>query len=146
LSDLLEQRDICLGVVGSHINAAVTEDEACLIQGHTIPQHLRSCCVAKQMRTFGGSINVGALESVLYHGGDTVAGSEWPARSDASNKHVIGIDACGPAFQITEQRIANILWEWQSHLVSPFPGYLQRTVVPVDVGETKARHISGAQS
>ena len=73
LSDLLKQRDIRLGVVGGHIDAAVTEDEACLIQGHAIPQHLRSCCVAKQMRTFGGSINVGAFESVLHHGGDPIS-------------------------------------------------------------------------
>jgi hypothetical protein len=77
LSDLLKQRDIRLGVVGGHINAAVTEDEACLIQGHAIPQHLRSCCVAKQMRTFGGSINVGAFESVLHHGGDPIFYVNW---------------------------------------------------------------------
>src|SRR5216684_257859 len=98
------------------------------------------------MRALGGSFDVGAFESVFHHGGDTISGSKRPARSDASNKHVIGIDVCGPAFQITEQRIANILREGQPHLVSPFPRYLQRAAVPVDVGETETRHISRAQS
>jgi hypothetical protein len=142
----LKQRDIRLGVVGGHINAAVTEDEACLIQGHAIPQHLRSCCVAKQMRTFGGSINVGAFESVLHHGGDSISCGKGPAWSDASDEDMIDIDVAGPAFQIAEQSVADILREWQPHLVSPFPRYLQCAVVPVDVGETETRHISGAQS
>src|ERR1035438_3019041 len=100
LSDLLKQRDIRLGVVGGHINAAVTEDEACLIQGHAIPQHLRSCCVAKQMRTFGGSINVGAFESVFHHGGDPISGGKGSVWGVASNEDMIGINVAGPAFQI----------------------------------------------
>jgi hypothetical protein len=142
----LEQRDIRLGVVGGHINAAVTEDEACLIQGHAIPQHLRGRCVTQQMRTLGGSINIGAFESVLHHGGDPISGGKGPAWSVASNEDVIGINVAGPAFQIAEQCVANILGEWQSHLVSRFPRYLHCAVVPVDVGETETRHISGAQS
>jgi hypothetical protein len=146
LSDLLQQRDIRLGVVGGHINASVTEDEACLIQGHAIPQHLRSCCVAKQMRTFGGSINVGAFESVLHHGGDPISGGKGSVWGVASNKDMIGINVAGPAFQIAEQSVADILREWQPHLVSPFPRYLQCAVVPVDVSETETRHISGAQT
>src|SRR6266496_3291971 len=113
LSDLLKQRDIRLGVVGGHINTAVTEDEACLIQGHAIPQHLRSCCVAKQMRTFGGSINVGAFERVLHHGGDPISGGKGPTWSVTSNKDVIGINVAGPTFQIAEQCVAYILREWQ---------------------------------
>src|SRR6184192_1609370 len=146
LSDLLEQRDIRLGVVGGHINAAVTEDEARLIQGYAIPQHLRGRCVAQQMGTLGGSINVGAFESVLHHGGDPISGGKGPAWSVASNEDVIGINVASPAFQIAEQCIADILREWQSHLVSPFPRYLQRAVVPVDVDKTETRHITGAQS
>jgi hypothetical protein len=59
---------------------------------------------------------------------------------------VIGIDLRGPAFQITEQRIANILREGQPHLVSPFPRYLQGAALPVDVCEMQARYISRAQS
>jgi hypothetical protein len=59
---------------------------------------------------------------------------------------MIGIDVRGPAFQITEQRITNILREGQPHLVPPFARHLQRAVVPVDVGETETRHVSGAQS
>jgi hypothetical protein len=59
---------------------------------------------------------------------------------------MIGINVAGPAFQIAEQCVANILGEWQSHLVSRFPRYLHCAVVPVDVGETETRHISGAQS
>src|SRR5438552_19082693 len=89
LSDLLEQGDMRLGIVGGHINAAVTEDEACLIQGHTIPQHLRGGRVAQQMRTLGGSINVGAFESVLHHGGDPISGGEGPAWSVAPNEDMI---------------------------------------------------------
>jgi hypothetical protein len=98
------------------------------------------------MRTFGGSINVGAFESVLHHGGDPISRGKGPAWSDASNKDLIGSEVRGPAFQITKQCIANILREWQPHLVSPFPRYLQCAVVPVDIGETETRHISGAQS
>ena len=146
LSDLLEQRDIRLGVVGGHINAAVTEDEACLIQGHAIAQHLRSCCVAQQVRTLGRSIDVGAFESVFHHGGDSISGGKGLAWSDASDEDMIDINVAGPAFQIAEQSVADILREWQPHLVSPFPRYPQCAVVPVDVGETKTRHISSAQS
>jgi hypothetical protein len=69
-----------------------------------------------------------------------------PARGDASNKDVIGINVGGPAFQVAQQRVADVVREGQSHLVSPFPRYLQRAAVPVDVGETETRHISGAQS
>ncbi len=146
LSDLLEQGDIRLGVVGGHINATVTEDEACLIQWHAIPQHLRSCCVAKQMRTFGGTINVRAFESVLHHGGDPISGGKGSVWGVASNEDMIGINVSGPVFQIAEQSVADILREWQPHLVSSFPRYLQCAVVPVDVGETETRHISGTQS
>jgi len=118
----------------------------CLIQGHASPQHLRGRCVAQQMRTLGGSINVGAFESVLHHGGDPIPGGKGSAWSVASNEDVIGINVAGPAFQIAEQCVADILWEGQSHLVSPFPRYLQRAVVPVDIREAKTRHVSGAQS
>jgi hypothetical protein len=59
---------------------------------------------------------------------------------------VIGINVAGPAFQIAEQCVADILREWQSYLVSPFPRYLHCAVVPVDVDEAETRHISGAQS
>ena len=69
-----------------------------------------------------------------------------PPRSDASKEHVIAIDVRGPAFQIAEQRVADILWEWQSHLVSPFSHHLKRTVVPVDIFESQTRYISGSQS
>src|SRR4029077_7139821 len=92
LGDLLEQRDIRLGVVGGHINAAVTEDEACLIQRHAIPQHLCGRCVAQQMRTLGGTIKCGASESMLHHGGDPISGGKGPAWSVASNEDVIGIN------------------------------------------------------
>jgi hypothetical protein len=102
--------------------------------------------VAQQMRTLGGSVNVGALESVFHHGRDTVPGGKGPARGDASNKDVIGINVAGPAFQIAKQCVTDILREGQSHLVSSFARYLQRAVVPVDVGETETRHVSGAQS
>jgi hypothetical protein len=83
---------------------------------------------------------------VFDYGRDTIAGGKGPAWSVASNKHVIGVDVRGSAFQVAEQRVADILREWQPHLVSPFPRYLQCAVVPVDVGETETRHISGAQS
>src|SRR5881628_2486543 len=109
LSDLLEQRDIRLGVVGGHINA-------------------------------------GTFESVLHHGGNPTSGGKGPAWSVASNEDMIGINVAGPAFQIAEQSVADILREWQPHLVSPFPRHLQCAIVPVDVGETETRHISGAQS
>ena len=59
---------------------------------------------------------------------------------------MIGADVSGPAIQISEQRITDILREWQSHLVSTFPRYLQRAVVPIDVAETKSGHVSGTQS
>src|SRR5260370_26780309 len=87
LSDMLEQGDIRLGVVGGHINATVTEDEARLIQWHAIPQHLRSCCVAQQMRTFGGTINGGAVDSVLHHGGDPISGGNESVWGVASTQH-----------------------------------------------------------
>jgi hypothetical protein len=98
------------------------------------------------MRTFGGSINVGAFESVLHHRGDPISGSKGPAWSVASKEDVIGTNVAGPAFQIAEQCVADILWEWQSHLVSPVPRYLHCAVVPVDIDETETRHISGAQA
>jgi hypothetical protein len=102
--------------------------------------------MAKQMRTFGGSINVGAFESVLHHGGDPISGGKGPVWGDASNEDMIGINVAGPAFQIAEQSVADILREWQPHLVSAFPRHLQCAVLPVDVGDTETRHISGAES
>src|SRR5438477_12937944 len=119
LSDLLEQRDIRLGVVGGHINAAVTEDEACLIQGHAIPQHLRGRCVTEQMRTFGGSINVGTFESVLDHGGNPTSGGKGPAWSVASNEDMIGIYVDGKAVQHPEQSVADVLRLLLAYLLVP---------------------------
>jgi hypothetical protein len=80
----------------------MTEDEACLIQGHTIPQHLCGRGVTQQVRTFGGAIDVRAFERVFHHGRDTVPGGKGPARGIASNKYVIGIYVRRSAFQITE--------------------------------------------
>ena len=76
---------------------------------------------------------------------DTIPGGKRPAWSDASNKHVIGMDGRGAAFQVAEQRVADILRKRQSHLVSPFPHYLQGAAVPVDVCETQMRYVSGTQ-
>ena len=59
----MKQRDIRLGVVGGHINAAVTEDEACLIQGHAIPQHLRGRGVTEQVRTLAGASMLARLRA-----------------------------------------------------------------------------------
>jgi hypothetical protein len=59
---------------------------------------------------------------------------------------VIGINVGGPAFQVAEQRVADILWERQPHLIPSFPDHLQRAAVPVDIGETQTCYISGAQS
>jgi hypothetical protein len=64
---LFEQRDIGFGVIRGHVDAAVTEDEASLIQGHAIPQHLCGRCVTQQVRTLGGSLDAGAFESVFHH-------------------------------------------------------------------------------
>jgi hypothetical protein len=91
-------------------------------------------------------INVGAFESVLHHGGDPISGGKGPAWSVASNEDVIGINVARPAFHIAEQCVADILWEWQSHLVSPFSRYQQRAVIPVNIREAKTGHVSGAQS
>jgi hypothetical protein len=59
---------------------------------------------------------------------------------------MIGTDVRGAAFQITEQRVANILGERQSHLVSSFPYDLQCPVVPIDVRETQMGYVSRSQS
>ena len=72
--------------------------------------------------------------------------AKGPHGAMASNKHVIGADVRGTAFQITEQRVANILRERQSHLVSSFPYDLQCAVVPINVGETQMGHVSRSQS
>jgi hypothetical protein len=58
---------------------------------------------------------------------------------------VIGVDVRGAAFQVSEQCVADILRERQSHLVSSFPYHLQRAVVPVDVAEAHMRYIPGTQ-
>ena len=123
----------------------MTKNEACLIQGHAIAQHLCGGRVTQEVRTLGGRIDVGASESMFHHGRDPVPGSKGSVRGDASNKHVFGIDVRRPAFQITQQCVANILWERQAHLVSPFPHHLQRAAVPIDVFETQTCYISGTQ-
>ena len=140
------QRGIRLGVAGGHVGAAATEDETRLFQGHAIPQHLCGRCVTQQVRPFGGSFYVGALESVFHHGRDAISGSKGSARGIASNKHMIGSDVRGPAFHIAEQRVAYILRKRQSHLVSPFPHHLQRAAVPVDVREAQMGYVSSPQS
>jgi hypothetical protein len=99
--------------------------------------------VSKQVRTLGGSINVRTFESVFHHGRDTIPGGKRPAWSVASNKHVIGVDLRWAAFQVSEQCVADILRERQSHLVSSFSYHLERAAVPVDVAETQTRYISG---
>ena len=87
----------------------------------------------KQVRTLGGRVDARTCERVLHNGRDTVAGFERPTRGDVSHKHMIRIKAGGPALQIVEQRVANILRQGQPHLVSPLSGDLQRAGVPVDV-------------
>jgi hypothetical protein len=124
----------------------VAEDKARLIQRHAISQHLGGRCVAQQVRTFGWSIDVGAFESMFHDRGNPIPGCKRPARGFASHENVIVSDVRRPAIQISEKRIPDILRERQSHLVSPFPRYSQRAVVPVDVVETKSSHVSGAQS
>jgi hypothetical protein len=114
----------------------VTENEAGLIQGHAIAQHLCSGRVTQQVRTFGRSIDLGASESMLHYGRDPVPGGKRSIRGDASNEDVIGIDVGGSAFQIAQQCVADILWERQTDLVSPFPHYPHRAAVPIDVFET----------
>src|SRR6266404_1472724 len=98
------------------------------------------------MRTLSGSFDVGAFESVFHHGRDTIPGGKGPAWSVASNKYMIVVDVRGAAFQVAEQRVADILWERQSHLISSFPYHLQRAPVPVDVRETQMCYVSGPQS
>lgn len=87
---------------------------------------------------------MGALESVFHYGRDTIPRCKGSVGGVASNKHVIAIDVCGPAFQIAEQRVADILWKRQPHLVSPFSHHLKRAAAPVDVFVTQTRYICGS--
>jgi len=59
---------------------------------------------------------------------------------------VIGVDVRGAAFEVAEQRVADIVRERQSHLISSFPYHLQRAVVPVDVREPQMGYVSGTQA
>jgi hypothetical protein len=102
--------------------------------------------VTQQVRPLGGRIDVGALESVFHDGRDTIPGGKRPAWSVASHKHVIAVDVRRAAFQIAEQRVADILRERQQHLVSSLSRHSQRASAPVDVCEAKMRHISGTQA
>src|SRR5215469_3585114 len=102
--------------------------------------------MTQKMRPLGGSFDASKLESVFDDGGNTIPGSKGPVRSDASNKHVIGIDIGGSPFQIAEHCVAHILGKGQPHLVTSFSDHLQRAILPVDVGKVQLRYISGAQS
>jgi len=49
---LLQQRDIYFGVVRCRIDAAVTQNQADLIEGNTMPQHLCGSRVSQQVGAF----------------------------------------------------------------------------------------------
>jgi hypothetical protein len=98
------------------------------------------------MRSLGGSFDAGALKSMFDDGRNTISGNKGPVRGDASNEHVIRVDIGGSPSQVSEHRVAHILWKGQTHLVAPFPDHLQRSSIPVDVVKAQLRYICGAQS
>ena len=64
LGDTAKQGDIDLGVVGAHVEAAVAQDQADLVERDAAAQHLRGRRVAQQMGALGRSLDAGALQSV----------------------------------------------------------------------------------
>ena len=106
---MLEESKIHLGIVGRHIDAAMAQDEANLVERDSVPQHLRCSSVAQQVSTFCLALNTRSLKSVLHHGGNPVARGKWLKRSDTPKKQATGIVDLRPAFQVVKQSVADIL-------------------------------------
>jgi hypothetical protein len=102
--------------------------------------------VTQQVCTFVGDLDAGTLESVFDDGRDPISGGKGSIRSDAPNKHVIGIADRGPSFQIAEHRVAHILRKRQPYLVSPFPDHLQCATIPVDVWEFHMKGVAASNN
>ena len=122
----------------------MTQHQARLVQGYAMAHHLGGGRVPQQVRPLSRRLNVGAPERVLHDGGDPVAGGKGPVRGNAPNEEAIGLNVGGPAFQVAQQGIADLLGQRQADLIAPFAHHLQRAAVPVDVLEPQPGHIAGA--
>ena len=64
----MKQGNVDLGVVGGHVDAAVTQDQPDLIERDAMAKHLRSRRVAQQVRALDGRVDPGTPKSMLDHG------------------------------------------------------------------------------
>jgi hypothetical protein len=133
LGDLPEQGDVDLRVVGGHVDAAVAQNNANLIEGDTIAEHLGGCRVPQQVSTPHRRLDASSLKGSLDHARNTVCRDERSEWSDTAKKNAIRVVDLRAAFQITEQCIAYVLRQRQLHLVPPFAHHLERAVIPVDL-------------
>ena len=89
LSDLLQERDIGLGVIGRRVDAAMPEDQADLLERNAMAQHLGRRRVPQDVRPLDRRHDAGPLHEALHHRRDAVASPERPTRRDRAQEHVI---------------------------------------------------------
>jgi hypothetical protein len=109
LSDAAKQGDIDLGIVGAHVDAAVAQDQADLVERDATAQHLRGRRVPQQMGALQRSLHAGTLQGVPDHRRNAVAVGKRDGRCPAAKEDVIRIAAGRAARKIGEQRVADFL-------------------------------------
>src|SRR5271169_4980989 len=108
-------------------------------------QHLGRRRVPQDMCAFGRAHNPSPLHRASHRGGYAVAPLERPIRRNVPNEDVVALPGGAPAREVVQDRISNVLREWQSNLVAPLPRDPQRTRRPLDIADAKSRDVAGSK-
>src|SRR5207302_6990311 len=73
LRDLLQERDIGLGVIGGRVDTSVPQDQADLLECHAMTQHLGRRRMPQRVRALERRNDAGPLHSTPYQRRDAVA-------------------------------------------------------------------------
>src|SRR3984957_16561009 len=96
------------------------------------------------MCAFGWTYDPSPFHRASHRGGYAVAPRERPIRCNVSNEDVAVLPGGSPAREVVQDRVSNVLREWQSNLVAPLPGAPQRAGPPLDIPATKPRDVAGS--
>lgn len=108
-------------------------------------QHLGRRRVPQDMCAFGRAHDPSPLHRASHRGGYAVAPRERPIRCNVPNEDVAALPGGSPAREVVQDRVSNVLREWQSNLVAPLPGDPQRAGFPLDIVDAKSRDIAGSK-
>jgi hypothetical protein len=143
---LLQQVDVGFRVVRRRIDAPMPEDQAYLLEGDAIAQHLSCRRMAQGMGAFDWRNHAGPPHGALCDQRHAATIEEWPEWSDVSKEDAITLSNGRPAFHIGDDRVSNLLRERETNLIAGFPADQQRTGFPLDISEAELRHVAGSKS